>query len=176
VQYNQPVLVRIGFLYGQLRNLLELSIGWKGVLATTHDIAPTAQNIEERLGAGSSAYKLDRATLATLYQSNRKNPTIAVKRKLWTQLLLWALGTQFKDDDDPFIDHTLLVNTSEIIAHAMLGLSVQLLTPNSLLSGEDRGRRRGQVRRAQAAHSNLTWHPRAFMDVAAPPAARRGVE
>lgn len=133
---------------GKLRQVSELTleeteadedrlIVWlEGVLATTHGIAPTAHNIEERLGAGSSAYKLDRATLANLYLKNRKNPTIAVKRKLWTQLLLSALGTQFTDNDELFIDHTLLVNTSEIIAHAMLGLSVQSLTPNSLLTGD----------------------------------------
>jgi hypothetical protein len=116
-----------------------LIVWLEGVLATTHDIAPTAHNIEERLGSGSSAYKLDRATLANLYQKNRKNPTIAVKRKLWTQLLLSALGTQFTDDDELFIDHTLLVNTPEIIAHAMLGLSVQSLTPqpDSGERGED---------------------------------------
>ena len=59
-----------------------------------------AQNIEQRLGSLSSAYKLDRATLATLYDRNRDNPTVQVKRKLWTQLLLSALGTQFTDDDD----------------------------------------------------------------------------
>jgi hypothetical protein len=47
-----------------------LIVWLEGVLATTHDIAPTAQNIEERLGAGSSAYKLDRTTLANLYQKN----------------------------------------------------------------------------------------------------------
>lgn len=135
-------------LDGKLRQVSELAleetdleedrlIVWlEGVLATTHDIAPTAHNIEKRLGAESSAYKLDRATLSTLYQRNRKNPSIAVKRKLWTQLLLSALGTQFTDDDELFIDHTLLVNTSEIIAHAMLGLSVQSLTANSLLTGD----------------------------------------
>jgi hypothetical protein len=100
----------------------KLIVWLEGVLATTHDIAPNAHNIEERLGAESSAYKLDRATLANLYRKNKKNPTIAVKRKLWTQLLLSALGTQFKGDDDLFIDHTLLVNTAEIIAHAMLSL------------------------------------------------------
>src|SRR5262245_44836047 len=105
------------------------SLYLEGVLATTRDIAPTAHNIEEWLGASSSAYKLDRATIATLYQHNRQKPTIAVKRNLWTQLLLSALGTQFTDDDDLFIDHTLLVNTSEIIAHAVLGLPVQALTP-----------------------------------------------
>jgi SAM-dependent methyltransferase len=133
---------------GRLRLVSELSLAdtpadadrlvvWlEGVLATTHEIAPTAQNIEQRLGAGSSAYKLDRATLATLYDRNRRNPTVQVKRKLWTQLLLSALGTQFKDDDELFIDHTLIVNTSEIIAHGVLGLHVQSLSPHTLLSGD----------------------------------------
>lgn len=113
-----------------------LVVWLEGVLATTRDIAATAQNIEQRLGAGSSAYKLDRATLATLYDRNRSNPTVQVKRKLWTQLLLSALGTQFTDDDELFIDHTLLVNTSEIIAHAVLGLQVKSLSPHTLLSGD----------------------------------------
>jgi hypothetical protein len=113
-----------------------LIVWLEGVLATTHDIAPTAHNIEERLGSESSAYKLDRATLANLYDNNRKNPTVVVKRKLWTQLLLSALGTQFSDNDDLFIDHTLLVNTAEIIAHAVLGLPVQSLSPGNLLAGD----------------------------------------
>lgn len=117
-------------------DLDRLVVWLEGVLATTRDIAPTAQNIEERLGAESSAYKLDRSTLATLYHRNKENPTVAVKRKLWTQLLLSALGTQFNDDDDLFIDHTLLVNTSEIIAHAVLGLNVPSLSPQTLLSGD----------------------------------------
>ena len=113
-----------------------LVVWLEGVLATTHDIAPTTQNIEERLGAESSAYKLDRATLANLYSHHRLNPTVQVKRKLWTQLLLSALGTQFQDDDDLFIDHTLLVNTSEIIAHAVLGLHVKSIAPATLLAGD----------------------------------------
>jgi hypothetical protein len=113
-----------------------LIVWLEGVLATTQGVPPTADNIEERLGTESTAYKLDRASLATLYQKNKKAPTIAVKRKLWSQLLLSALGTQFKDDDDLFVDHTLLVNTSEIIAHAVLGLQVQSLSPMSLLSGD----------------------------------------
>jgi hypothetical protein len=50
-----------------------LVVWLEGVLATTHDVAPTAENIEQRLGAASSAYKLDRATLATLYARNRQN-------------------------------------------------------------------------------------------------------
>ena len=133
---------------GRLRLVAELTVDhtpddaqrlvvWlEGVLATTHNIAPTALNIEQRLGALSSAYLLDRATLATLYKQNKKHPTIQVKRKLWAQLLLSALGTQFTDDDDLFIDHTLLVNTSEVIAHAVLGLPVKSLAPATLLTGD----------------------------------------
>jgi hypothetical protein len=38
-----------------------------------------------------------------------------VDDKLWSQLLIAALGTQFTDDDDLFIDHTLLVNTLRLL-------------------------------------------------------------
>ena len=88
-----------------------------------------------RLGAGSSAHALDRATLASLYLLNRDVPTIRMKRTLWSRLLTSALGTQFTDSDELFIEHTLLVNSAEIIAHAVLGLPVEQLVPASLLSG-----------------------------------------
>lgn len=85
-------------------DIARLMVWLEGVLATTRDIAPSTINIEQRLGAGSSAYKLDRSTLAALYTEHRNRPTVVVKRKLWTQLLVSALGTQFKDDDE----HTCL--------------------------------------------------------------------
>lgn len=131
---------------GRLRQVSELTLAdsdvhrlvvWlEGVLATTHDIAPTVENIEQRLGTGSSAYELDRATLATLYDRNRDNPSVRVKRELWSRLLVSALGTQFEDTDALFIDHTLLINTSEIIAHAVLGFPIASLAPATLLGGE----------------------------------------
>ncbi len=108
----------------------------EGVLATATGITPTAREIEARLGAGSTAYALDRATLASLYVDNRDLPTIKVKRELWSRLLTSALGSQFSDDDELFIEHTLLVNTAEIIAHAVLGLPAGELSAASLLSGE----------------------------------------
>jgi hypothetical protein len=132
---------------GRLRQVSELALQesagdvdrlvvWlEGVLATSHNIAPTVDNIEQRLGTGSSAYELDRATLATLYERNRENPTVQVKRELWSRLLVSALGTQFEDTDALFIDHTLLINTSEIIAHAVLGFPIASLAPATLLSG-----------------------------------------
>lgn len=116
---------------------VERLVVWlEGVLATARDIAPTAQNIETRLGAGSTVYALDRATLASLFAVNKKNPTVLLKRTLWARLLTSALGTQFSDTDDLFIEHTLLVNTSEVIAHAILGLAVETLNPTAILSGD----------------------------------------
>jgi hypothetical protein len=115
---------------------LEKLIVWlEGVLATAKGISPTAHEITARLGAGSSAHALDRATLSSLYLLNRDVPTIRMKRTLWSRLLTSALGTQFTDSDELFIEHTLLVNSAEIIAHAVLGLPVEQLVPASLLSG-----------------------------------------
>ncbi|MER8479742.1 MULTISPECIES: N-6 DNA methylase [unclassified Mesorhizobium] len=116
---------------------VERLVVWlEGVLATAHDIAPTAQNIEMRLGAGSSSYALDRATLSSLYERNKTNPSVIMKRTLWARLLTSALGTQFEDTDDLFIEHTLLVNSAEIIAHAVLGLHLESISPAALLAGD----------------------------------------
>jgi hypothetical protein len=107
----------------------------EGVLATTKAIAPTALEIYSRLGAQSSSHSLDKSSLRALYSENKDLPSVALKRKLWARLLTSALGTQFEDDDDLFVEHTLLVNSAEIIAHALLGLPVEVLGPASLLSG-----------------------------------------
>jgi hypothetical protein len=84
---------------------LDRLVFWlEGVLATAKGIKPSANEITSRLGARSSAYALDRATLSHLYQLNRKLPTLQMKRKLWSRLLTSALGTQFEDTDDLFIE------------------------------------------------------------------------
>lgn len=115
---------------------VERLVVWlEGVLATAKGIPPTASEIKARLGAGSSAHQLDRATLVALYAANRDLPTVKLKRALWSRLLTSALGTQFQDKDELFVEHTLLVNSAEIIAHAVLGFSVDSLNPVSLLSG-----------------------------------------
>ena len=114
---------------------LERLVFWlEGVLATAKGIKPTAQEIAARLGAKSSAHALDRATLATLFEANKKNPTVGLKRHLWARLLTTALGTQFEDSDELFVEHTYLVNTAEIIAHGLVGF-VRSMRPASLLSG-----------------------------------------
>ena len=116
-------------------DLDELLAWLEGVLATTQRVRPIPSEIATRLGAGSSAHALDRASLADLYSRYGNHPSVAIKRQLWARLLTTALGSQFKDTDELFVEHTLLVNTAEIVAHAVLGLEIALIPPASLLSG-----------------------------------------
>lgn len=107
----------------------------EGVLSTSRGIKPTPREIDRRLGADSPSHALDRATLAALYEEHRSLPTVRLKRHLWSRLLRSALGTQFPDDDALFIEHTLLVNSAELIAHLVLGLQVTEMEPADLLRG-----------------------------------------
>ncbi|ORL74743.1 restriction endonuclease [Prescottella equi] len=112
-------------------------LGWlEGVLATKQDVRPVPTEIRDRLGASSSSHKLDFATLAAIYARSKDLPTVQLKRELWANLLRSALGTQFTDDDELFLEHTLLVNSAEIIAHLVLGLDAAGMAPATLLSGD----------------------------------------
>lgn len=116
-------------------DLPALVVWLEGVLATAQQIPPHPDEIAKRLGHGSSAHALDAASLRNLYSAYKDDPSVRMKRQLWARLLTTALGSQFQDTDDLFVEHTLLVNTAEIIAHAVLGLDVTLLPSASLLSG-----------------------------------------
>lgn len=113
-----------------------LLVWLEGALATVQAIAPTPREIERRLGARSSAHALASADLTSLYEKHRDDPTVQLKRRLWARLLRTAFGTGFADDDQLFIDHTLLVISSEIIAHAVVGIDPVLLAPASVLGGQ----------------------------------------
>lgn len=108
----------------------------EGVLATRKFILPTPEEIKARLGAQSSSHDLDYSTLEALYADSRDHPTVVLKRDLWADLLKSALGTQFTNSDELFLEHTLLVNSAEIIAHLVLGLNAEELSPATLLSGD----------------------------------------
>lgn len=113
-------------------------ISWlAAVLDTQQQVTPTREAISNRLGTNSPGHKLERATLRAMYDANQDDPEIQVKRELWAKLLTTALGTQFGDDeDDLFVEHTLLVATAECVAHAALGYPITQLTPANLLRGE----------------------------------------
>ena len=107
----------------------------EGVLATARDVPATPREIGRRLGSGSSAHALDRDTLLSLFTRHRDHPAVRMKRRLWARLLTTALGTQFDDSDELFVEHTYLVNTAEVIAHALVGFDLKSIAPASLLSG-----------------------------------------
>lgn len=115
---------------------LELLRWLEGVLATRRGVRPVPREIAERLGAESSSHALDYSTLQALYAASRDRPTVRLKRELWASLLRSALGTQFTDSDELFLEHTLLVNSAEIIAHLVLGLDAESLSPSTLLAGD----------------------------------------
>lgn len=117
-----------------------LLVWLESVMATREQIRPVPAEIEQRLGSDSPAHQLDFATLAVLYHDNRNHPEVKLKRELWAKLLRTAFGTGFVDDEALFINHTLLVVTAELIAHAAIGWDVSPhgnLTPTQLTSGSE---------------------------------------
>ncbi|SKY24380.1 type I restriction-modification system methyltransferase subunit [Mycobacteroides abscessus subsp. massiliense] len=116
----------------------KLLIWLESVMATREKITPTPQEIENRLGADSPGHHLDHASLTALYEANMVDPEVKLKRELWAKLLRTAFGTDFVDDPDLFINHTLLVVIAELVAHAAVGFDVSPhsgLTPVQLTSG-----------------------------------------
>jgi hypothetical protein len=111
-------------------------VAWlEGVLATRRNVKPVPDAIRSGLGFGSSAHALDRTALLSLFMEFKTKPEVQAKRHLWARLLTAALGTQFEDSDELFVEHTLLVNSASIIAHALLEFPVEQLPPASVLSG-----------------------------------------
>ncbi|MEU4643997.1 N-6 DNA methylase [Micromonospora sp. NPDC023814] len=108
----------------------------EGVLATSQRVRPAPAEVARRLGAHSTSHKLDRAALAALYAEHEQLPTVKLKRKLWAELLDSALGTQFVDDSDLFVEHTLLMNSAYIIAHLVVGIDALELQPHDLITGQ----------------------------------------
>lgn len=115
----------------------DLRLWLDGALATQEDLQPTATEIRSRLGATSSAFLLERKALQSIYSKCRGVPEVHLKRELWARLLSTALGTRFQNEDDLFVEHTYLVITAEVIAHAVAGLPLAggHLSASALLSG-----------------------------------------
>lgn len=118
----------------------QLLVWLESVMATREQIKPTPQEIQDRLGADSPGHRLDHASLAALFEANVDDPEVKLKRELWAKLLRTAFGKNFVDDPNLFINHTLLVITAELIAHAAVGWDVSAsggLSPMQLTSGSE---------------------------------------
>ena len=109
-----------------------------GLLATEQQVKPTAETIEERLGAASPSFRLARASLVACWEQSSSHPEVKLKRELWAKLLRSALGSQFEDSDELFVDHTYLVLLATLIAHAVAGFGLEAARrdPGVLVSGQ----------------------------------------
>lgn len=115
-----------------------LALWLDGLLATRQHIAPTQSEVQLRLGADSSATRLELSELRWVYEQGASDPALQLKRELWARLLRTAFGTAFDADDTTlFIEHTYLVVLAELIAHAALGFDLEqaALDPDELLAG-----------------------------------------
>ncbi len=112
-----------------------LCVWLEAILATEAAIRPTPREIDQRIGANSPGHALERATLADMWSAATSTPEVQLKRQLWARLLTTAFGAHFTDDDALFVEHTYLVLTAEVIAHAAVGLEPATIPPAALVTG-----------------------------------------
>ena len=112
------------------------------ITAPAEDISPTAENLERHFGSDSDIFRAGNLLLQEAYWQHRRNPTVAVKRRLWQDLLQVALGKDAASDDDEsdwlFIRHTYITSLIAIIMQQQLLTDVTkhaVERPDDLLKG-----------------------------------------
>ena len=120
-----------------LGDLDQLLVWLDGLMATKQQLPPTPREVEVRLGADSSATRLDLASLAALFDIAKDEPEVRLKQELWRRLLTVASGAAVADTDDTrlFLEHTYLVVMAELIGHAVIGYDIASQDPDELLRG-----------------------------------------
>ena len=92
------------------------------------DIAPTADMLLRYFGPDSDVFKTATTLLTEAHRENRENPTVAVKRKLWRELLQVAIGQNSVDDSEIhdwlYVRHTYLTSLVGVIVQAHFGIDV----------------------------------------------------
>ena len=106
-------------------------------------IAPSPETLTKHLAGGSDLLNQATALLKDAHDANRDNPTVAVKRKLWQDLLEVALGQDSTGDPDDadwlFIRHTYLTTLIALILQAHFGIDIiheADHAPDALLNGD----------------------------------------
>ena len=94
------------------------------ISAPAENVSPTAENLERRFGSDSSAFRVSNLLLKDAYEAHRSNPTVAVKRRLWQDLLQVALGKDAAaagdESDWLFIRHTYITSLIAVIMQQQL--------------------------------------------------------
>ena len=108
-----------------------------------NNIAPSPGTLTKHLAGGSDLLNQATALLKDAHDANRDNPTVAVKRKLWQDLLEVALGQDSTGDPDDadwlFIRHTYLTTLIALILQAHFGIDIEHEAdhaPVALLNGD----------------------------------------
>ena len=109
-------------------------------LVARKDIEPTAEEIRNQFSPTSPLYEREIDTLRALYERYSGYETVAVKRRLWHDLLRTALGEVVEGDefDDLFVRHTYLTMVVGIVVQATFGMDVSQIAendPEDLLRG-----------------------------------------
>ena len=104
-------------------------------------VPPTEDRVRDRLGGGVR-FERHLASLTELYQANRDDPTIALKRDLWRSLLAAALGQVVEEEPDLdrlFVRHTYLSVVVGLAVQAAFGIPIEAAAnsdPVALLGGQ----------------------------------------
>ena len=94
------------------------------ISAPADNVSPTAENLERYFGSNSDTFLAGNLLLKEAYEEHRDDPTVAVKRRLWQDLLQVALGkdaaTAGDESDWLFIRHTYITSLIAIIMQQRL--------------------------------------------------------
>ena len=112
------------------------------ISAVAKDISPTAENLERLFGSDSDLFRASNLLLKEAYETHQDAPTVAVKRRLWQDLLQVALGKDAAaagdESDWLFIRHTYITSlVAVIMQQRLLGDVAHHAAdrPNALLKG-----------------------------------------
>ncbi len=112
------------------------------ITAPAENIRPTADNLERHFGSDSDVFRASNLLLQEAYEVHRGDPTVAVKRRLWQDLLQVALGKDAASDGNEsdwlFIRHTYITSLVALIMQQQLLGDVALHAserPDALLKG-----------------------------------------
>ena len=87
-------------------------------------ISPTAGTLERHFGTDSDVFRASNLLLQEAYEAHREDPTVAVKRRLWQDLLQVALGKDAasagNESDWLFIRHTYITSLVALIMQQQL--------------------------------------------------------
>ena len=114
------------------------------IIDTQEDnLKPTSGNLLKYFGQDSNVFRTATALLTETHCENRDNPTVAVKRKLWRELLQVAIGQNAVDDSEEYdwlyVRHTYLTSLVGLVVQAHFGIEVDQYAdaqPDNLLTGD----------------------------------------